>query len=231
MAFSPAPAPAARRASGRSGDVSRGRLLEAAVAVFAEKGFTAARAADIAARAGVAVGTLYLHFGDKEGIARAVALEALQDLRGRLRRAVERAGDDPEAAARAHAAALVDFVSSPGAQAHLLFATDSPGLRGEILDAMAEAQEAHLRERGEDGYFRTDIDPAVAAQALVGMQSRVLIWWNEDRRRASRAAVIDTLAKLRLSGVHARVPDSATSVAARRGARAKTTPSPGRKKP
>jgi hypothetical protein len=35
------------------------------------------------------------------------------------------------------------------------------------------------------------------------MQSRVLMWWTEDRTRASRKAVIDTLAKIRLSGVHA----------------------------
>jgi AcrR family transcriptional regulator len=197
------------RARGR--DASRQRLLDAAASVFSEMGFSGAKAADIAARAGVAVGTLYLHFGDKDGIARAVATEALADLRTRLRQAVERPGLGAEQAARAHATALVDFVAVAGAQGRLLFAADAPGLRGEIFDAMATAQEAHLRERGRDGYFRTDIDAAVAAQALVGMQSRVLMWWIENPSRASRAKVIDTIAKLRLSGIHAVVGDRAAT--------------------
>lgn len=205
----PAARPVSARNAGR--DLSRQRLLEAAAAVFVRRGFSGAKAADIAAQAGVAVGTLYLHFGDKEGIARAVALDALAVLRGRLRRAVERPGLSAADAARAHATALVDFVTGAEAQSHLLFASDSPRLRNEIFDAMAETQEAHLRERAQDGYFRADIDTAVAAQALVGMQSRVLMWWLEDRKRASRAAVIDTLAKIRLSGVHAHAPGAAES--------------------
>jgi AcrR family transcriptional regulator len=214
------PVPSSVRSLAR--DASRRRLLDAAAAEFGKNGFTATKATDIAARAGVAVGTLYLHFGDKDGIALAVALEAFAELRGRLRRAVERPGLGAEAAARAHATALVDFVSGPKAHGRLLFAADSPGLRNEIFDAMAEAQEAHLRERGREGYFRSDIDPAVAAQALVGMQSRVLMWWMEDRKRATRAAVIDTLAKLRLSGVHANATSALVGATnARRAARSR----------
>ncbi len=41
-------------------------ILDAALTVFAERGFEAARLDDIAARAGVAKGTLYLYFKDKE---------------------------------------------------------------------------------------------------------------------------------------------------------------------
>lgn len=43
-------------------------LLDAALAVFAEKGFAAARMEDIAARAGAAKGTLYLYFPSKEAV-------------------------------------------------------------------------------------------------------------------------------------------------------------------
>ena len=191
----------------RSREDSRQRLLEAAAEVFAKQGFTKTKATDIASRAGVAVGTLYLHFGDKEGIARAVAEDAVTELRARLRSAVERKHTTVEEAAHAHATALVDFVASPSTRGRLLFANDAPGLRGDLLDAMAAAQEAHIRERRRDGYFRADIDATVAAQALVGMQSRVLTWWLENPRRASRKSVIDTLAKLRLSGIHARQPE------------------------
>lgn len=41
-------------------------ILDAALSVFAEHGFEAARLDDVAARAGVAKGTLYLYFDDKE---------------------------------------------------------------------------------------------------------------------------------------------------------------------
>ncbi len=44
------------------------RILEAAVAVFAEKGFFNSRVADIADRADVADGTVYLYFKSKEEI-------------------------------------------------------------------------------------------------------------------------------------------------------------------
>ena len=46
----------------------RGRITEAAIAVFAERGFHAARVSDIARRAGVADGTIYLYFKNKEDL-------------------------------------------------------------------------------------------------------------------------------------------------------------------
>ncbi|MHB8417766.1 MAG: TetR/AcrR family transcriptional regulator [Myxococcales bacterium] len=49
------------------------RLLAAGEQVFAEQGVQAARVEDIAQRAGVAVGTLYNHFGDREGLLGAIA--------------------------------------------------------------------------------------------------------------------------------------------------------------
>src|SRR5437764_8717232 len=44
------------------------RILEAAICVIAEKGFFQARVAEIAERAGVADGTIYLYFKNKEQI-------------------------------------------------------------------------------------------------------------------------------------------------------------------
>jgi AcrR family transcriptional regulator len=54
-----------------------GEIVAAAMAVFAEKGFAAARLDDIAARAGVSKGALYLYFETKEDIFRAVVSEAV----------------------------------------------------------------------------------------------------------------------------------------------------------
>jgi AcrR family transcriptional regulator len=50
-----------------------GEILEAALIVFAEKGFAAARMEDIAMRAGVTKGTIYLYFPSKEEVFKSLA--------------------------------------------------------------------------------------------------------------------------------------------------------------
>ncbi|MFZ1109522.1 MAG: TetR/AcrR family transcriptional regulator [Rhodomicrobium sp.] len=57
------PAPEKKRVSQ---DERRAAILDAALDVFAENGFAAARLDDVAQKAGVAKGTLYLYFPDKE---------------------------------------------------------------------------------------------------------------------------------------------------------------------
>jgi AcrR family transcriptional regulator len=52
-------------------------ILEAALSVFAEKGFAAARMDDIAARAGVSKGTIYLYFPSKEAVFKALVRETV----------------------------------------------------------------------------------------------------------------------------------------------------------
>jgi TetR/AcrR family fatty acid metabolism transcriptional regulator len=49
-------------------DDKRARILQAAVKVFARKGYFAARVSEIAKRAGVADGTIYLYFRGKEDL-------------------------------------------------------------------------------------------------------------------------------------------------------------------
>ena len=52
-----------------------GELLEAALDLFVEKGFSATRADEVAARAGVSKGTLFLYFPTKEDLFKAVVRE------------------------------------------------------------------------------------------------------------------------------------------------------------
>jgi AcrR family transcriptional regulator len=54
-----------------------GEIVQAALQVFAEKGFAAARLDDIARRAGVSKGAIYLYFETKEDIFRAVVDQAI----------------------------------------------------------------------------------------------------------------------------------------------------------
>jgi AcrR family transcriptional regulator len=55
-------------------------LLDAALNLFGEKGFAATRAEEVAARAGVSKGTLYLYYPSKEELLKAVIRENLSKL-------------------------------------------------------------------------------------------------------------------------------------------------------
>lgn len=63
----PGPAPGSRRRDAAA-RARREAIAAAALDVFLEKGFAAARVDDVAVRAGVAKGTIYLHFKDKEAL-------------------------------------------------------------------------------------------------------------------------------------------------------------------
>lgn len=54
-----------------------GEILEAALELFAEKGFAATRLNEVADRAGISKGTLYLYFDSKEALFQAVIREML----------------------------------------------------------------------------------------------------------------------------------------------------------
>lgn len=64
-----AAAPAGRRAE----------ILAAALAAFDERGYAVATIADVRKRSGASVGSIYHHFGDKEGIAAALYVDSLRD--------------------------------------------------------------------------------------------------------------------------------------------------------
>lgn len=61
----------------RRKDARPAEIVAAALDVFAEKGFAAARLEDIAARAGVSKGALYLYFETKQHLFEAVVTEAV----------------------------------------------------------------------------------------------------------------------------------------------------------
>ena len=62
----PASNPAARARARRAAAARREAILAAALDEFSQRGFEAARLDDVAKRAGVAKGTIYLYFRDKE---------------------------------------------------------------------------------------------------------------------------------------------------------------------
>jgi AcrR family transcriptional regulator len=75
----PGPSNRAERAAER-----RAAIVEAAMEEFIARGFAATRLDDVARRAGVAKGTIYLHFKDKESMFEELIRTAIVPLVGRL---------------------------------------------------------------------------------------------------------------------------------------------------
>ena len=69
-------------------------MLEAAVDLAAEGGYDAVQMRDVAARAGVALGTLYRHYSSKDQLLLAALADQAGELRSRLAQRPPR-GDDP----------------------------------------------------------------------------------------------------------------------------------------
>lgn len=77
------------RARRRRKDARPAELLEAGFAEFAEKGFLATRLEDVAARAGVAKGTIYLYYPSKEALFEAAVRSRIVPLLGEVDEVVE----------------------------------------------------------------------------------------------------------------------------------------------
>jgi AcrR family transcriptional regulator len=92
--------PAKRRLRGprweRRKDSRPSELLEAALGIFVERGYAAARLEDVAAKAGVSKGTLYLYYANKEELFKAVVRRSIAPLIAETRGIIECSNDDSE---------------------------------------------------------------------------------------------------------------------------------------
>jgi AcrR family transcriptional regulator len=186
------PVPAAPSAPARSRAETRRRLIEAGTDLFAEHGLHRVTSARIARHAGVATGTFYLHFPDKEALFREIAFAALAELRARQERASERLEPGSPAYVRARTEELLAFAAERRALIRLVFArAESAGLAEDVRDAVVPGIQRWLERRAPAG-----LHPAVAAQAHAAVLTRVIAWWADDPSRATREEVVDTLIRM-----------------------------------
>jgi AcrR family transcriptional regulator len=187
----------------RSRLATRARLLASGRALFAERGFHGVTSHEIAKAAGVAAGTFYLHFADKQALFREIVDEAIRRLRERLQAAFE-STDDQRGAVAAHAEALVSFSEENADLVHIVFGRDhrDVDIEADVLDYLATVGADMLRDRIARGAMRTALDPAVASQALTGMFARVIAWWVEGGMKTSRETMIKTLVGIQLQGLY-----------------------------
>ncbi len=73
-------------------EVSRSAILRAAEELLAEKGLHSTRMEDVAARAGVSVGTIYNHVGDRQAVVDALLEAQRKELLARIDEVLARAG-------------------------------------------------------------------------------------------------------------------------------------------
>jgi AcrR family transcriptional regulator len=157
----------------------------------------------VADRAGVASGTFYLHFKDKRELLRVIAAETIALLRERLDRATRSARGSREGVP-AFSEALLAFAEEHQERMRILFSRDgdAAGVEADVLSELAAGVAETRRGRIASGETSAALDPDVLSQALVGMLARVVAWWVEDPRRASRDTVARTLTRIQLGGTH-----------------------------
>ncbi len=80
---------AERQAKGTKAEETRSRILEAALAVFRERGFERATMREIASEAGVAVGAAYYYFDSKDALVMAFYEQAQREMHGAIEAALD----------------------------------------------------------------------------------------------------------------------------------------------
>ena len=175
-------------------------LLDAAVRVFARKGYHAARVGDIAEEAGVAYGLLYHYFSSKEEVLRNVFRETWRALIATIE-SVERGEDTPREQLRKVAEILIrSWKRDPDlVRVLVLEVTRSQLLAGEMDEIVASFSVIQaIVERGQaDGSVRGDLDARLASYVFYGAIDELLTGWvlgrlpdsDEDLARAERTVV------------------------------------------
>jgi AcrR family transcriptional regulator len=147
------------------------QLLDAAAALFAERGYANTRIADICTNAGVAKGLFYWYFETKE----ALFIELVRSMRTRLRRA-QAAASDPEADAltrmRQGAVASVRFLAEHMAFFSLL---EMEAREQNLAEVLREGSRIHVddvlvmvTQAQREGLVPEHLDPTLLALGVHG---------------------------------------------------------------
>jgi AcrR family transcriptional regulator len=162
---------AAPRQLTEQGKERKQQLLDAAAALFAERGYANTRIADICTAAGVAKGLFYWYFETKE----ALFIELVRSMRTRLRRA-QAAASDPEADAltrmRQGAVASVRFLAEHMAFFSLL---EMEAREQNLAEVLREGSRVHVddvlvmvTQAQREGLVPDHLDPMLLALGVHG---------------------------------------------------------------
>jgi AcrR family transcriptional regulator len=179
-------------------------ILSAALASFAERGFAATRLDEVATRAGVTKGTLYLYFDSKEELFKAVVRQELVP-------GLERA----EAMVAGSAAPSLDLleqlvrtfariIASPLGAIPKLVLTEAgnfPDLARFYRDAVVDRGRALLRKVIERGVAAGELRPVDIENTVMCIVAPMLLaalWRHSFERQAGRDLDLDALCRAEL---------------------------------
>lgn len=190
----------------------REAILQAAADLFGRVGFADARMADIAAAAGVSVGTLYNYFESKDEVIDALYEHEVEGFRARLARVSGTA--DPCERLRQVIETTFGFVQERGAlmamamQSGLLdqevAATHGRREHNDVQRTIFELYRKALTEAARAGKVRRDLDSARMTVALDGMVSALVFSWIRSRRKTPLTDQTDFVFNLFMKGAGAR---------------------------
>ena len=157
-------------------------ILEAAVTVFAEKGFHKSRVSDVARAGGVADGTIYLYFKSKDAILIAIFEEAMGEMIAGVQAAMADTSD-PFERLRRFAVFHMGNVEQQRETAKVLqvelrlsntFMKEyKPMALQQYLDLIGDAIVAGQ----EQGLVRADVNPIIARRAFIGALDEIAMQW------------------------------------------------------
>jgi AcrR family transcriptional regulator len=184
-----------------SGQERREQLISVGRDVFARRGFEATTIEEIAERAKVSKPIVYEHFGGKEGLHAVVVDREVQELLGRLRRALDT--DHPRGALEQVVDAFLGYVEEEQAGFRVLIrdapvGSETGSLPSVLADVATNVEELLVRELKGRGYDRK-MAP-VLARALVGMVALTGAWWL-DEGKPKRELVTANLVNLVWNGL------------------------------
>jgi len=175
-------------------------ILDAAVRVFARKGYHTSRVGDIAEEAGVAHGLLYHYFDSKEELLDTIFRNTWTLMLDTISGVESLEEPARETLRKVAAIVLRAWRDTPDVVRVLVReVTRSPHLQQEIgeTEQAFSALERIIRTGQESGEFREDVDPRFASFIFYGALEEILTGWvmgqlpdtDEDVRVAERTVV------------------------------------------
>ncbi|HZU21705.1 MAG TPA: TetR/AcrR family transcriptional regulator [Terriglobales bacterium] len=188
------------------------RILDAAISVIAEKGFFQARVSEIAERAGVADGTIYLYFKNKEQILMAAIDSAFAAFLERARAAVSDAAMPPEQRLSRLCQLHLETLGGNRDLA-LVFQTElrqsarflAQFSRTRLVEYF-DLIRSLVREAQSAGRFRPDISDKIAANCFFGAIDEMVTSWMLSEHQYSLAGAADAVMNVILKGMENRPP-------------------------
>ena len=165
----------------KTGD-KHARIIAAAVKVFAKNGFFQSKVSEIAREAGVADGTIYLYFQNKDDILISLFEEEMAKILASVRQAVAQEADPAkklQAFALAHlnltekSQELAEIIQVEVRQSSKFMKEYENTQFFEYLNIIS----AIIKEGQAAGVFRADIHPGIAKRAIFGALDEMSRYW------------------------------------------------------